>query len=406
LTSITGYTYVNPIGAVDVDASVVTPANAPTCFAYFSCQSVSLTNPDRSESQEFDFASPDIGIFSFVSGLYAYHDSAFETVNANDAYLLHSQVVTSAYAAFGEATAHVTEQLAAVAGVRYSWEHKVLYGAYAFDVPLPEANEGTWHSWTPRFSLMYRLTDSINTYATYSQGFKSGVLDATSFSTPALQPEKLDAYEVGIKLATTSAALNVSAFYYDYKDIQVKVFASGESTLLQNAAAAKIYGLDADGTLQINDQLQIRGGASYVPHADYTDYPGAIGFVPPLTQFGLQQVNLNASGDRMIRTPKLTANLAATYTTDFTIGRLALTGNLYHSSSYSWEITNRVNTDEYSVLNARLSFTPRDSIWTVSLFGNNLANKAYVDGALPSGSSNLVFYAPPREAGVSVDAKF
>ena len=60
-------------------------------------------------------------------------------------------------------------------------------------------------------------------------------------------------------------------------------------------------------------------------------------------------------------------------------------------------------TDGYTLLNAQLAFTPRSSNFKYSLYGKNLANKAYIDGVTPIAVSSQAFYAPPREVGVKLD---
>jgi len=57
---------------------------------------------------------------------------------------------------------------------------------------------------TPRFSLRDKISANTNVYFTYSQGFKSGLFNASAVpvtpSTKApelVEPEKLDSYEVG-----------------------------------------------------------------------------------------------------------------------------------------------------------------------------------------------------------------
>ena len=52
------------------------------------------------------------------------------------------------------------------------------------------------------------------------------------------------------------------------------------------------------------------------------------------------------------------------------------------------------------------SFTPGASRFRYTLYGKNLTNKAYIQGALPSALAHEVIFGAPREVGVKVDWQF
>src|SRR6185312_9507693 len=112
-------------------------------------------------------------------------------------------------------------------------------------------------------------------------------------------PETLDSFEVGYKVAAPTARLDLSAFYYNYKDLQQQFF-QGLVTVIGNAANARLYGLEFDGTVEPADGFQLRLAGSWVPHAEYKSFPTAIGFATPLTAAGLSQVQVDLSGERML----------------------------------------------------------------------------------------------------------
>jgi iron complex outermembrane receptor protein len=81
-------------------------------------------------------------------------------------------------------------------------------------------------------------------YGGVTRGFKSGVINIGSMNS-VINPEYVTSYEVGFK--TTSADKKVftglSAFDYDYKDLQVG-FVNADSTVeTRNAAKARNYGI-------------------------------------------------------------------------------------------------------------------------------------------------------------------
>src|SRR5690606_4318966 len=86
-----------------------------------------------------------------------------------------SQIKTEAYAGFGELNWNVTDRLTLIGGLRYSWEEKSGVGSI---LAGPEVDLGSpsWGSWTPRVSARFDISDQMNVYATFSKGFKSGVM--------------------------------------------------------------------------------------------------------------------------------------------------------------------------------------------------------------------------------------
>lgn len=412
-TTLTGYNHLKSDIAVDVDGTYVSTDPATRLLACPGCTSYLVETPNESFSQEVDFTSENFGIFSITTGLNYFWAEGEQSGNANTEaggpalfrYFYTNIVETEAYAAFAELTAEATDELTFIGGVRYNEETKTgrtgLFGAHP-----EEYDEQVYRSWTPRASVRYSFTNDLNAYFTFSKGFKSGVLQETDPTAPAADPEKLTAYEIGVKYVGADASINVSYFHYDYEDLQVLLF-EGVTSQTQNAATAKIDGFDIDGIYALTDALTWRAGVSWIPRADFTSYPDAGVYVPvapgsPL----LTPDSIDAGGTRMPRAPKLTVSSGIDYSE--TVGGGELTGNLtaYYSSEYRWEVTNRLRTGSYFTLNGRLAYQPEGSAFRYGLYGKNLTDRAYIQGTLSSGSSDLSFYAPPREVGVTLDMSF
>jgi iron complex outermembrane receptor protein len=414
-TSITAYSKATPVAVADVDGTF-----SPACRAVHACITPYVVEfgPQKTFQQELTFASRDFGMFSFIGGLFYYNDRHTTRLNVNtplapdgsvdidvDGIFASSATTkTESYAAFGEVNIDFTDKLRIIAGARYSWEKKVGTGGF-FNFPQSEFARGTWDAWTPRFSILYKLTPAINIYGTYSKGFKSGILD-TPFLTPVtIDPETITSYEVGIKVGTRAFSASASAFYYDYKDLQVAVL-RGVILSYGNAANARMYGFEVDTTTRLSETLQLRIGGSWLPHAEYRDFPGAVSYDLPLTPAGLTLNIFDASGTRMVRTPRLTATATLAYSGDIEWGHLDASGTLYYSSTYSHDFLQRVQTNSYVTINGRVSLTPAGSPFTFSIFGKNLTNKAFVDGSVPNSGADSVHFGNPRQVGVSVDYAF
>jgi len=113
-------------------------------------------------------------------------------------------------------------------------------------------------------------------YTSYNRGFKSGGFNVAAPTDPAFKPEKLDAYEIGLKsdLFDRRLRLNTSAFYYDYTNLQVIKY-TGTVTTIYNGASARVYGLDADVEARLNSNFSLSGGLTLL-HDRFTDFPAAV----------------------------------------------------------------------------------------------------------------------------------
>src|SRR5690606_17248567 len=90
------------------------------------------------------------------------------------------------------------------------------------------ATSDSWTNVSPRTGLTYRPNDNALLYTSVSTGYKAGGYNARPVN-PAVarrpfDPEEIIAYEIGSKwdLMGNRVRLNMSAFYYDYKDMQLQ----------------------------------------------------------------------------------------------------------------------------------------------------------------------------------------
>jgi iron complex outermembrane receptor protein len=408
LTSISAYTRNSPQELVDVDE-----AASPACFASFGCIDYRIRNPEQTASQEVNFASDVWGRFRFVAGAYVFYDRAdeYDRVDLGAAFASNSHIYTKEQALYGEGTYNFTDKLAGVLGVRVDHETKIAEGRIGtgmdFNEPLSNFADRSWTSATPRVSLRYQLNNEFNSYLTFSEGFKGGVTGTQFNPVPPADPERLYSYELGLKYAQPRASASAAVFYYDYRDLQQEFF-NGTVAFPRNAASAHILGLDLDGTARLNDVFELRATGSWLPQAKYVNYPSAVAYTFPLTPFGLSTVSpYDASGTRMLNTPKFSGNLTGVYTQQADWGKLQTSVSAHYSDSYRWEVTGRVVQPAYATLNAQISLTPaamRNLRATV--YGKNLTNRAVLQGMVLSAVSDGGFFGPPREVGLTLDYSF
>jgi iron complex outermembrane recepter protein len=356
-------------------------------------------------TQELTLTSSEPGPFQWVAGVYYFHDRSYTPTISNGVALTYPVMRTTSYAGFAEGTYAITDKLKLTAGVRYNHEKR------SDDQKKPNGSgflysyrTATANAWTPRFSLLYALTDSSNVYATYSKGFKSGFFNAGTFDQPAVEPETLQMYEAGYKYAHGGMSFNLAGFYSDYKNLQLSTRLPNGITTTLNAAGAKIYGVDADFSAHLSDALILRLGGAYT-HSKYVDFTGAPRY-DPLPAGGNVLTTMDASGNPLIRTPKFTGTTQLTYEQPVGNGRVSATGSLYYNSGFAWTPDNRVKQGDYVLLNGQIAWSPDDNHYRISLWGKNLTNTLYSLGVSVSGFADAAAYARPRSYGVTAEYRF
>jgi iron complex outermembrane receptor protein len=306
------------------------------------------------------------------------------------------------------------DDLTFTGGLRESWEHRSYDGYLGTAKALVANGDHSWNALTPRASLMYAVNDQVNIYASYNQGFKSGAFNPTGLSSTPVSPEKVKAYEAGVKTSFSRFTLNFAAYHYDIEDLQLQsTVTSGGVThgVLQNAAAAKITGLDLDGVAEVTDSFELLGGLSWLITDKYSSFPTANVNVPNYAcpgaaPCGNVSTTIDATGFPLIRTPHFTGSLQAQYTTALANGTFVGTLAGYVNSGFSWEAGDRVRQGSYGTLGLDLSWQPGDSNVQFTVYGRNLTNSVYINQEADSAGGDAVSYAEPRNYGIKIQYKF
>ncbi|MCP3730598.1 TonB-dependent receptor [Sphingomonas sp. MG17] len=376
---------------------------------------------DTAYSAELNFASKKFGGFSFIAGTNYYDDLNGANAVVVDTDIppaaanqisVYSKLKTRAFAVYGEATYELTDALSVIGGIRYSSEERTLLGSTVAGTPATgnfyQFAQKTFNSVTQRASIRYKVTDDANAYFTYSTGFKSGNFSgsipfnrtpescaAANVTTPgscvfpgSVKPEKITAYEVGLKSAITPwINLDVALFYNRLRDIQVLFFTNtcvvapcppnGLTPLgtLSNAAVAKMYGVEVSLDAKLSRELRVTGGISLLD-ASFSSYPNASWNIPNGLGTGLIQApTSSATGKQLPRAPKATANLSATYTKEADPGTFSFTVNGYASERIYYDVGNVYSQKPYATLGLSASFTPAAvPNLTVTAWGVNITS--------------------------------
>ncbi len=325
-------------------------------------------------------------------------------------------VDNDAFAVFAQATLDVTSRMHLTGGVRYTNETKrfspdqIVTGAVppasnTFPpgtrvLPLGEVSRDV-EDVSALLGVAYDWSDNVMTYATYSQGFRSGGFTQRVFppqaSVPSFEPEFVDTYEIGAKATLFDARLrlNVASFFTDYQDLQVNVL-EGSATTTQNAAAAEIKGFELEVLAVPIDGLVLEAGVGHLD-AKYTQ----------VSAIALLDVD-----NELVNTPQWSGSVGISY--EFAVGELGhLTPRVdwaYRSEVYNdAPNTALIRQEGYGLLNASLRFASRDRRTTVTLSGRNLTDEEYITSAFADLRTQGIAeatYGRPAEWALEVTRQF
>lgn len=323
----------------------------------------------------------------------------------NGATLLRDSVKTDAYALFADGTYNLVSDLFVTAGIRYSREKKEFKFGGATGPLL--STDKTWESWTPRFVLRYQFDNSTSAFASYAKGFAAGIYSAFTPALAPADPEKLDAFEVGFKHNRSGFSIDLSTFFYKYKDMQFVSYTTTETgvvSALRNVGRAETYGLEAAVSVDLTDSLTFRANGAYT-HGEYKEFPGAVGY-EPVPEGGWTTVPVDASGNQMLRTPRWSGNLSLVYKQPLAGGELQLGTNLFLTSKIYHDPANQFKISGYHLLDVNVSWTTGDGNWTFAVTGKNVTDKYYINYWDPTSAALLVNDGIPATVRGTITRRF
>ena len=384
----------------------------------------------QQNSHELRVATNGNGPLSAQAGLYYFSESSDQLYTFRDLQLIglppyyvfpHGPTLARSKAAFGQATYQLADNLRATAGARYTDDHKSRVGSTNFqqgpvfnpatdfkllNAAALDSDQSTW-----RLGMEYDLAPATMLYATLSTGYKAGGFNdgclagssalgmpcpaavAVPESTLLYQPERLKSWEAGAKSRfwDKRASLNVSAFYYDYTDLQVSgvVMVMGAPRFVtNNAAVATVRGLEADGAVQATPAGRITYGFTLLD-AHYDAY----------TPDGIHSL----AGSKLDRAPSHTVTLGYEHRFQLATGELAAGGTARRSAAYGigvptallqYRVPARTQTD------LQVGYRPRHARWSMHAYAKNVENKVQ---PLTIDSFGMSVPSDPRTVGLRLD---
>ena len=174
---------------------------------------------------------------------------------------------------FVQDSIHLTDQWIFVAGGRFQ-----AYDQYAGKgVPFKANTDNNGQKWVPRAGLVYRYTDELSFYGSYTESFKpnSTIAPLSGSSTVldgSIAPEQAKSWEIGAKLDMPGRVTGNIALF-DIKKRNVLVANSeGPVTIYSAAGEVRSRGLELDLSGQLSDRWSLIGSYAYTD-AEVTEDP-------------------------------------------------------------------------------------------------------------------------------------
>ena len=395
-----------------------------------------------------------------IAGL---QDAQAVTGRPDNIWLTRQTRIDRDYAAFGELSFDITDQLTATAGARVYHYKNSLVGFFGYSAgfssrtgesqcfapavvagsPCTNLDRVTKKTdWLPKLNLTYKINDDALVYATFSRGFRPGGINRRGTLEP-YSPDELDNYELGFKTswADNTFRFNGAVYQLNWADIQLSFLGENGLTIIQNAGDARIRGFEFDVNWLPVPGLTLSLGGSYNDAKLRTDFclfsnpkndcsiPGIDGRDADL----LPDANrvLGPSGNRLPDTPKFKANAIARYDFELRDGLDAhLQGAVVHEGARFSDLRygaafdddiRQIIGDVPSYTTADLSLgikTARFSaeLYVTNLFDENGATSRGVQcpeqvcgdqfNATPSGGAIYTYTIRPRTIGLKIGTKF
>ncbi|WP_033923068.1 TonB-dependent receptor [Sphingomonas sp. 37zxx] len=366
-----------------------------------------------------------------------------------------SEITRNAYAGYVEASYSLTDALNLTAGIRYNHDEytgvsdtigggpTLTSGAYLQPTQSPGLTTGKW---TGKAAIDYKWTPDNMVYFSFTRGFKPGGLNASASNAapqllgfangirPTYAPESVDSFELGSKnsFGGDTVTLNLSAFYYDYKNLQ---FLEEDAILfgegISNAPSAEIYGIEIEGAWRPDDHWSLEGTASFTRGKFNADYLALDPAEAALAQYAAGYFGVgeffanffpaslardsareNINGNNVPKIPKFQGSTTLGYVDTLGAGVLTSKATLIYRGEYQYRLYNNSAVDitpDYLQANLFVQYQPNNSNLSFSLSVTNLFDEAGINSRFsdPYGSAQTSdTFIPPRQVLGSIGYRF
>ena len=407
-------------------------------------------------TQEIRLTSPGGEAVDYQVGLYYFDKTLDGTSNQIlDAYgvgavpvpgflyqakLAIKDVDSKSYAAFGQATWHVTDTTRITAGLRYNYEDidlgiVVTVPETDAQITLPFATPGevfenrTDNAWSGRLIVEHDITDQAMVYGSVARGYKapgantlSSVVDAQAEGVDAIiDPEIPTNFEVGLKSIwwENRLMINAAMFYTEFEDFHATVSNNAAGELpnfnLDNVDELRSQGVEMELSFKASENLSLSANVAYID-AVFESFEGAQCYIGQTEAEGCVNGSQDLSGEEASNSPDWSYNVTARY--DRSIASLGV--NAYVLGSYYWQdevqysTTGNPNTigDAYGLMDLTLGVESEDGkyqlqFWVKNLFDEfNVTTITDFSSIVPFPKVHSLGYTYERRMGVAATYRF
>lgn len=362
----------------------------------------------------------------------------------------------SGYAAFGDLTWKVQDDLELIIGGRYTSDKK----DFGLSIPNPHYADGseafptftfgyitdgfvrgsdTWNEFTPRIAINYFATEDVTLFASLSTGFKSGGFDTNGLFLPnnfvpycglyptgqtegaddgegcpdnvdydvdvtayaqlkSVDPETSQNLELGMKSQwwDNRLQMNASVYYYQYDDRQVQ-YAAGRVLLLENVGESDGKGVELDMRFVPNEKWDIRIALAYSD--------------TEIKKIDEGVCSTDCVGNQLSSTPEWSGSALISYIIPMAGGEVRSTLEYVAQSKVWANFDNTFSNPGWSQSNLRVGYSSSDKVWQANLYIENLFDQFHYDGYIDNDAGEYVPNtwtgpAKPRTFGAGVSYNF
>jgi iron complex outermembrane receptor protein len=439
LVNIGNYREVDSTFIQDLDMSAVVNGVATTGQAP-SIQTRFISSHQVSDELQLNYSSERLNglfaLFYFKEGLIGDNRSG-QTPGVRSEPIQRVVLVgegeAESFAAFTHLTYDLNDTLALKLGARHTHEKRsidnngniqlIIAGMLANTLVQSLQDEDSFDELTMLGGVEWRPREDALVYYTYSEGFKAGVGLLGQFETGIAEPETVQSHEVGIKSEWLNGRVtaNAAAFHYNLQNLQLGRTlpdpARGFINRFENAAGLEGDGVETEFSYLATDRLRFRGAVDYLDarftrfdtinqfNSDLTIPPPMAPLLPvpiPTTSY---------AGNRPRNSPEWAYSLSGEYDAPLAgDARLTFAVDVsYKSEQFFSEFNDPVEgTDDFTLLDARISYRSANERWTASVWGKNLTDELVESGSFAVSLSRTIgrTFLPPRTYGVSFDYQF
>ena len=199
--------------------------------------------------------------FSYVDPVYGREPEGTQ-VSAADS---HQLDILRSHSVFLQDAVHLTDRWIFVAGARYQvFDQQAGKGA-----PFTRNTDLNGQKWIPRAGLVYRYTDELSLYGSYTEAFKPNSSIATLAGGTVLDsatlPEQSRAWELGAKWdAPDGVSATLALFDIRKRNVLVANFdALTANTVYTTAGQVRSRGVELDLSGQLSERWSLIGGYAF-----------------------------------------------------------------------------------------------------------------------------------------------